>query len=365
VGWEALAVALLAGLLAGVVAARWSRPGEGGSGVDRRLAGISDSLDRRLADLDRRLYLGLDTVQHAQSRAADSAAEVRERVAAVAGVAQQVLDHARELSRLEDLLRPPQARGALGELLLEQVLAQGLPTAAYRTQYAFRSGARADAVLVLREAMVAIDAKFPLDAFARMCAVPEGDPARALHRRAFLRDARRHVDDIADKYIHPDEGTFDFALCYLPSEAVYYELLRDQGTSGSCWRHAVGRRVFPVSPTTLYAYLVSIGLGLRGLQVEENAARVLAALSALQGELDGFRRDFERVGRHLGNAHARWEDAARRLDRFDGRLGDAAGRAGALDRDARAAALEDEAGAAGDLDPGEDPPPGEARVVPF
>src|SRR5919198_1289076 len=135
-GWQAVALALLAGLLAGLLAAR-----------------------------DRRLYLGLDTVQHAQARAADSAAEVRERVAMVAGVAQQVLDHARELSRLEDLLRPPQARGAVGELLLEQVLAQGLPAAAYRTQYAFRSGARAAAVLLLRDSMVAIDAKFPLDAF--------------------------------------------------------------------------------------------------------------------------------------------------------------------------------------------------------
>jgi DNA recombination protein RmuC len=344
-GWEAVAIALLAGLLAGVLAARW-RAGDGGSAMDRRLAGISESLDHRLADLDRRLYLGLDTVQHTQARAADTAAEVRERVAVVAGVAQQVLDHARELSRLEDLLRPPQARGALGELLLEQVLAQGLPSAAYRIQYAFRSGVRADAVLVLRDAMVAIDAKFPLDAFARMSTAPEGDPARTQHRRAFLRDARRHVDAIADKYIRPEEGTFDFALCYLPSEAVYYELLRDDPSAGdaSCWRHAVERRVFPVSPTTLYAYLVSIGLGLRGLQVEENAARVLGALSALQGELDGFRRDFERVGRHLGNARARWEDAASRLDRLDGRLADAAGRAGELDRGARVAALEADTG---------------------
>ena len=364
-GWEALAIALLAGVLAGVAVARLLRAGGGGTGVERHLAGISDSLDRRLADLDRRLYLGLDTVQHAQARAADSAAEVRERVAVVAGVAQQVLDHARGLSKLEDLLRPPQARGALGELLLEQVLAQGLPAAAYRTQHAFRSGARADAVLVLGPGMVAVDAKFPLDAFARMGAAPDGDPARALHRRAFVRDARRHVDDIADKYIHPDEGTFDFALCYLPSEAVYYELLRDGPTGDSCWRHAVERRVFLVSPTTLYAYLVSIGLGLKGLQVEENAARVLAALSALQGDLDGFKQDFERVGRHLGNARARWEDAARRLDRFDGRLAEASGRAGELDHDARAAALEAGPTAAVQALDGGEEPPDPARALPF
>jgi DNA recombination protein RmuC len=335
VGWEAVAVALLAGALAGVVAARLGRGGGGvpaAGQLERRLAGISESLDRRLVDLDRRLYLGLDGVQDAQLRAADTAAEVRERVAVVAGVAEQVLEQARGLSRLEDLLRPPQARGALGELLLEQVLAQGLPGSAYRTQHAFRSGARVDAVLLVGEAMVAVDSKFPLEAFARMTAVGEGDPARLLHRRAFVRDARRHVDAIADKYICPDEGTYDFALCYLPSEAVFYEFLREDPPGDSCWRYAMERRVFPTSPTTLYAYLIAIGVGLRGLRVEENARRVLDALAALRGELDGFRRDFELVGRHLGRARGRWEDAAHRLDRFDGRLAEATGRATDLDR---------------------------------
>ncbi|MFL6103076.1 MAG: DNA recombination protein RmuC, partial [Actinomycetes bacterium] len=179
-GWEAVVIGLLAGALVGLVVGRWGRGDVGGVGsreLDRRLAGISDSLDRRLVDLDRRLYLGLDGVQDAQLRAADTAAQVRERVAVVAGVAEQVLEQARGLSRLEDLLRPPQARGALGELLLEQLLAQGLPQTAYRTQHMFRSGARVDAVLLVGEAMVAVDSKFPLEAFARMSTAAEGDAA--------------------------------------------------------------------------------------------------------------------------------------------------------------------------------------------
>jgi len=346
VGWEAVVVGLLAGVMAGLAFGRWGRGGDGvgaGRELDRRLAGISDSLDRRLVDLDRRLYLGLDSVQDAQARAADTAAQVRERVAVVAGVAEQVLEQARGLSRLEDLLRPPQARGAVGELLLEQLLAQGLPHGAYRTQHVFRSGARVDAVLVVGEAMVAVDSKFPLEAFARMSTTHEGDAARALHRRAFTRDARRHVDAIADKYICPDEGTYDFALCYLPSEAVFYEFLREDPPGDSCWRYAVERRVFPASPTTLYAYLVSIGVGLKGLRVEENARRVLDALAALRGDLDGFRTHFELVGRHLGRARDRWQDAAHRLDRFDGRLAEASGRATDLDRRGADAAVESEA----------------------
>jgi DNA recombination protein RmuC len=347
VGWEPVVIGLLAGVVAGLLFGRWGRGGDGGGAggreLDRRLAGISDSLDRRLVDLDRRLYLGLDSVQDAQARAADTAAQVRERVAVVAGVAEQVLEQARGLSRLEDLLRPPQARGAVGELLLEQLLAQGLPGNAYRTQHLFRSGARVDAVLLVGEAMVAVDSKFPLEAFARMSTTAGGDAARALHRRAFVRDARRHIDAIADKYICPDEGTYDFALCYLPSEAVFYEFLREDLPGDSCWRYAVERRVFPASPTTLYAYLVSIGVGLKGLRVEENARRVLDALAALRGDLDGFRIHFELVGRHLGRARDRWQDAASRLDRFDGRLAEAAGRATDLDRRDRGEEVEGEA----------------------
>jgi DNA recombination protein RmuC len=330
VGWGlGVAVAVAGGLAAGFLLAR--RGGQLGLAarlLDRRLDGMSKELDRRLVDLDRRLYLGLDTVQHAQVQASDMAADVRERVAVVSGIAQQVLEQARDLAKLEDLLRPPQARGAFGEVLLEQLLAQGLPEGCWRTQYAFRSGARVDAVLVLDGALVPVDSKFPLEAFARMAAEEHGDAARALHRRAFVRDARRHVDAIADKYIRPDEGTFDFALCYLPSEAVYYEFLREEPAGESGFRYALDRRVFPVSPATFYAYLLSVGVGLRGLRVEANARRVLDALSALRGDLDRFQSDFEVVGKHLGNARTRWEEAARRLDRFGDRLSEVSDHAG-------------------------------------
>lgn len=326
----AVVLALLAGAAVGLWLARRGG-GLGGAVLERRLESISQDLDRRLAALDQRLWLGLDTVQHAQAQAAESAAEVRERVAVVGGIAQQVLEQARDLARLEELLRPPQARGAFGELLLEELLAQGLPGACYRTQHQFRSGARVDAVLQLGDALVPVDSKFPLDSFARLAACADGDDARAAHRRAFIKDARRHVDAIADKYIRPDEGTLDFALCYLPSEAVYHEFLREDPPGESPFRYAVSRRVFPVSPGSLYAYLLSIGVGLRGLRVEANARRVVDALATLQGALGGFSEDFEVVGKHLNNARARWEEAARRLDRFAGLLSQVTDHADDLD----------------------------------
>ena len=368
-GWGVgVAVAVLAGLAAGfLLARRGGQLGLAASLLDRRLEGMSKELDRRLVDLDRRLYLGLDSVQHAQAQTGDVAADVRERVATVTGIAQQVLEQARDLARLEDLLRPPQARGAFGEVLLEHLLAQGLPEGCWRTQHTFRSGARVDAVLVLDGTLVPVDSKFPLDAFARMAAAGEGEAARALHRRAFVRDARKHVEAIADKYVRPDEGTFDFALCYLPSEAVYYEFLREDPPGESPFRSALERRVFPVSPSTFYAYLLSIGVGLRGLRVEANARRVLDALAALQGDLARFQSDFEVVGKHLGNARTRWEDAARHLDRFGDRLTEVSERAGELDAASAArdlAAAPDSQGPSRLPDGGEKPlgPPG--PVVP-
>jgi DNA recombination protein RmuC len=321
-----VAVGALVGLLAGALAARRG----GGTALEARLTGFSADLDRRLEALDRRLWTGLDMVQHGQADAASVAAEVRERIAQLGGTAQQVLDQGRELGKLGDLLRPPQARGAFGELLLEQVLTQGLPPGTWRPQHGFRSGVRVDVAITVGEHLVPVDAKFPLDAFARMTEPGLDDAGRTAWRRSFVRDARRHVDAIADKYICPDEGTLDFALCYVPSEAVYYEFLRDDQTGESVFRYAAGRRVFPVSPTTLYAYLLSVGVGLRGLRVEANARRILDALQALSGDLDRFRAEFDVVGRHLVNARAKWDEAIRRLDRFDARLGEIAERADEL-----------------------------------
>jgi DNA recombination protein RmuC len=370
VGWGLGVVgAALAGLAAGfLLARRGGQLGLAANLLDRRLDGMSKELDRRLVDLDRRLYLGLDTVQHAQVQATDVAADVRERVAVVSGIAQQVLEQARDLGRLEDLLRPPQARGAFGEVLLEHLLTQGLPEGCWQTQYTFRSGARVDAVLELDGSLVPVDSKFPLEAFARMAAKDQGDAARGLHRRAFVRDARRHVDAIADKYIRPDEGTFDFALCYLPSEAVYYEFLREDPAGESAFRYALERRVFPVSPGTFYAYLLSVGVGLRGLRVEANARRVLDALSALRGDLDRFQSEFEVVGKHLGNARTRWEEAARRLDRLGDKLSEVSDRAGEVESSSgEVDSPSGEAGRAGTEGPvaqfGEAVPPGEAGAA--
>jgi DNA recombination protein RmuC len=168
--------------------------------------------------------------------------------------------------------------------------------------------------------MVPIDAKFPLEDFQRLAGETD-EAARAKLRRAFAAAVRKHVDAVADKYILPDEGTFDFALLYIPAENVYYEMIiRPAPDDESISDYALGRRVIPVSPNSLYAYLQVIVLGLRGFRIEQRAEEILSHIGRLQHEYGRFREEFDTLGRHIGNARNKYDEASKRLDRFQEKL---------------------------------------------
>jgi DNA recombination protein RmuC len=232
---------------------------------------------------------------------------------------------ARDLRGLQELLRSPTVRGGMGEYLLHQLLAEVLPEAHYRLQHEFSGGERVDSVLLVGDRFVPVDAKFPLDNFRRLREA-EGDDERRVARRAFRADVRRHVERIAKRYIRPGEGTYDFAMMYVPSESVYREVIDQDGDDGlDLFHHALGRRVVPVSPQSFYAYLQVILLGLRGLTIEPRAREIMDRLGLIQERLDRFTESFEIVGRHLGNAQNQMHEAGRRLARVDGAVGELAG----------------------------------------
>jgi DNA recombination protein RmuC len=288
--------------------------------VDSRLTQIDERLDRRFVDLeskvDRRLE-GIDgRLLASQQNAGKTATEIVDRLGKLDGTAAQMLARANDLARLEQALRPPKARGGVGELLLGNLLRDSLPPDAYQLQHTFRSGERVDAIVKV-DKLVPVDAKFPLDNFERLVAAGD-DAERELHERAFARDVKGHVDAIATKYIRPAEGTYDFALMYLPAESVYYELVC--GNSKAVYEHALAKRVFPVSPTTLHAYLLVITLGLKGLQIEQHAQEVMAYCGQLGKDFERFRSDFEVVGKHISNAQSKYGEADRRLERLETRL---------------------------------------------
>jgi DNA recombination protein RmuC len=277
--------------------------------MERRLQGLNETLDRRLAELDTKVDRRLESASKTSSAIHDRLGKVDEATA-------QMLERAKDLARLEHALRPPKARGGFGELLLANLLRDRLPAEAYSLQYGFKSGERVDAVIRV-ERLVPIDAKFPLDNFERIVEADD-DAQRELYEKAFARDVKGHVDAIASKYIRPDEGTYDFAFMYLPSEAIYYELVC--GKTGVLLSYAHDKRVLPVSPTTLTAYLQVIVLGLKGLQIEQHAHEVMAYCAQLSKDFDSFHADFELVGKHLGNAQNKYGDAEKRLNRFETKL---------------------------------------------
>ena len=265
--------------------------------VDRRLANVVETMDRRLGDFDRR-------VDHRLESAARTATAIHQQLGKIGETNTQMLDRAKDLARLEQALRPPKARGGFGELLLGNLLADTFPRDKYELQYGFRSGERVDAVIRLDRSLVPVDAKFPLDNFNRLIEA-EDDTARDQHAKQFVRDVKAHVDAIADKYIRPDEGTYEFALMYLPAEAVYYELVCNRlgGETGPLG-YALERKVIPVSPSTLHAYLLVILLGFKGLQIEEHAKEVMAYCAQLGKDFTRFKDDFELVGTHIGRSRS-------------------------------------------------------------
>jgi DNA recombination protein RmuC len=273
-------------------------------------------LAERSAEVDRRLEAMTATMDRRLETTTKATSAIHQQLGQLGQANAEILARANDLKKLEQALRPPKARGGFGELLLANLLRDRLPQDAYQLQYGFKTGERVDAVIRV-ERLVPIDAKFPLDNFERL-ADAETDDQRALHEKAFARDLKLHVDAIATKYIRPDEGTYDFALMYLPSEGVYYELVG--GKTGALLQYAHERRVFPVSPTTFTSQLQVIALGLKGMQIEQRAHEVMAYVAQLQGDFDRFRDDFQVVGKHIGNAQSRFAEAEKRLERFDSKL---------------------------------------------
>lgn len=236
----------------------------------------------------------------------------------------KIYEVGKDIASLQEILKAPKLRGNLGELFLGDLLSQLLPLENFTLQHGFKNGEKVDAVVKLGGNLVPIDSKFPLENFKRYLDSPSEADKKAA-RKLFLSDVKKHIDAIASKYIRPDEGTFDFALMYIPAENVYYEMvIREDAFDSdfSVMAHAMSKRVIPVSPNNFYVYLNTILMGLKGLKVEQSAKEILVTLARLQGDLGRFSEDFSKIGTHLGNARSAYESADKRLARLGEKLED-------------------------------------------
>lgn len=243
--------------------------------------------------------------------------DLREQLGGLQQQSREISDLAKDIGSLQDLLRPPKLRGELGQYFLERILEDVLP-GRYERQYEFPTNrTRVDAVVRVGDKLVPIDSKFPYEQFVELAsASPEERRAR---RRSFVATMKRHIDSVADNYIVPHDGTVDFALLYVPAEAIYYEISTADDMV-DLRAYCQQRRVLPVSPNTLQAFLAAVHLGLRGMAIQDRAREIQKQLGQIAQDLAQLEEEHAKLGRHLDNARKVHETATRWIGRVGERL---------------------------------------------
>lgn len=300
------------------------------SHVQGTLTTVSQSVNGRLEEMNRQMHEQLqrnvelvsttsDSVGERMSAVQSTFAGLQKQVGEMSEQARQLAEMSKSVSTLERVLAAPKLRGGFGEAQLENLLKMVFAHDQYQMEFPFSSGEKADAVLFFPQGHVAIDSKFPLENFRRL-AESQTDSEKKTLRREFLRDVKRRIDEIATKYVRPSEGTLPFALMYVPAENVYYEsIIRDE-EGNDLYNYCVQKRVIPVSPNSLYAYLQTIVLGLNSMRVSQRAEWILREIEGLRIEMGKFSDSFDVTGKHLRNAQAKYDESLRALDKIQTRV---------------------------------------------
>lgn len=250
---------------------------------------------------DRKVLLGsLQRNTQSLNERLDNAARVMGEVQRNIGEFSEI---GRGMKELQQFLQSPKLRGNIGEQVLKDLIAQMFPKSSFHLQYAFKSGEKVDAVIKTRAGILPIDSKFPMENFQKMSKA-EDPKERAILKRTFMKNIRAHIKAISGKYILPEEGTMDFALMYIPSESVYYEVVNEP----DLLQLAQESRVYPVSPTTLYAHLQTILLSFEGQKIETRARQVFTMLRAIQKDYSKLEENLSTLQSHIGRAYNKMSD---------------------------------------------------------
>ncbi len=302
--------------------------GQLGQNVAKSLEGVTGALQKGVTDSATIAAQSQSAMAGELKNSRETLGQIQQQLGAVQQAGQQMSQTAQTL---QNILGGAKSRGSLGEVALERLLEDALPKERYQRQYKFSTGETVDAVIFLRDKLLPIDSKFPLDAFRRMSEQGAAGSAPAASqveeaRRAFVTAVKGHADSIAKKYLLPGEDTLEIALMFVPSENVYYELLMTADSKlVPLDEYCRSKNVIAVSPNTLYAHLQVILMGLRGMQIEENAKQLHASLAGLQKQLENVADPFGKLGTHLKNAQQSYGEAEKRLEKAEYTLGNMLG----------------------------------------
>jgi len=244
-----------------------------------------------LKSMDKRLDTNSQEMNSRLNNAASAFASVQKSLGEMSEIGRSMHD-------LQEFLNSPKLRGNIGEQVLKELLSQFLPKNTYKFQYRFKTGSIVDAIIITAGGIIPIDSKFPMENF-RKIALTLDEKEKKLVEREFITDIKKHIDAISSKYILTNEGTIDFALMYVPSESVYYEIANDS----TLYDHATKKRVLAVSPMTFYAFLRTILIGFEGQKISQQANKILANLRSIQKEYEKTSESLETLGRHVTNSY--------------------------------------------------------------
>jgi DNA recombination protein RmuC len=284
--------------------------------LQQQLETLKSSQDDTKDKLQKSLLDGQTNIGKNMQAGQEVLDRLNKQIGELQGTNKQMMQVGTEVRRLQDILSSPKLRGQMGEWSLENLLANILPKDRYKLQYTFKDGKMVDALIELAAFSVPVDAKFPLPAFEKIVKAEE-EAEKIKLRRQFLKDVNNHIDKIASDYIRPAEGTLDFALMYIPAENVYYEtIVKYIGENQDILQYCFDKKVIPVSPNLLYAYLMTVAMGLHGLQIEKQAAEIRQNLKKLNSSFAEYTGTWDILGKHLRNAYSQYDEGQKKLDRF-------------------------------------------------
>lgn len=280
--------------------------------MNRELRSVTRQVDDGLKEVYQVLQEGHRSVGDRLDSATKVFGDVQKSLGRLEEAQKHIYEISKDISSLQELLRAPKFRGQMGETLLENLLAQVLPREYFTMQHRFKSSDAVDAVVRLGERLVPVDAKFSLENFKKLLEA-KSEEEKSAFRKKFIQDVKNRIDEVASKYILPQENTYDFALMYIPAENVYYEFMAVETESEPPSAYAMQKHVFPVSPSSFYAYLSVIVLGLRGMYVEKYAREIVEKITHLERQFAQLSSEFSTFDTHLRNASNKWEDIRRQI----------------------------------------------------
>jgi len=252
---------------------------------------VTDTIRGQTGDVAKMLQLNTKSLNERLDNASQVIGDLKKNLGEMSEVGKGIRS-------LQEFLQSPKLRGNIGEQVLADMIGQTFPKKSFHLQYAFRSGVKVDAVLQTDAGLLCIDSKFPMENFSLMHK-GETEEVRNGAKKDFVSDVKKHITDISKKYILPEEGTMDFALMYIPSESVYYEIANNQPLMDM----SRDSRVYPVSPNTLYAHLQVLLLSFQGKELEEQSKEVFRILRAMQKDYEKVDEAIGILGKHVTNAY--------------------------------------------------------------